>query len=158
MLRRIKATRDANVDYGAAAVGATALGTIVFALNRSHGTASAATAALKQATYTFFVAGFIVRNNERLARRLAAPARSIALATIVSSSLAVGLTFLVHSLKGTPEPVLSTLPTALMGPPSFLLLARRARRSWLKEDKEAIDAYNARGERDGVFGDDWRKF
>ena len=129
MLRRIKATLDANVDYGAAAAGATTLGTIVFALNRSHGAASAATAALKQATYTFFVAGFIVRNNERLARKLTTPARSIALAVAVSSGLAIGLTFLVHSLKGTPEPVLSTLPTALLGPPSFLVLAWRARRA-----------------------------
>jgi hypothetical protein len=129
VLRRIKATLDANVDYGAAAAGATLLGAIVFALNRSHGAASAATAALKQATYTFFVAGLIVKNNERLARKLAAPLPSIALAVAVSSGLAIGLTFLVHSLKGTPEPALSTLPTALIGPPSFLVLARRARRS-----------------------------
>lgn len=129
MLRRLKALLDANVDYGAALVGASLLGGIVFALNHPHGTASAATAALKQATYTFFVAGFIVRNNERLARRLAAPGPSIALAVAVSSGLAVGLTFLVHSLKGTPEPVLSTMPTALIGPPGFLVLARRARGS-----------------------------
>lgn len=128
MLRRLKATLDANVDYGAAVVGASALGAIVFALNRSHGAAAAATAGLKQATYTFFVAGFIVKNNERLARKLVTPVISIALAAGVSSCLAIGLTFLVHSLKGTPEPVLSTLPTALMGPPSFLVLARRARR------------------------------
>ena len=129
MLKRIKATLDANVDYGAAAAGATLLGGIVFALNRSHGTGAAATAALKQATYTFFVAGFIVKNNERLARKLATPVSSIALAVAVSSCLAIGLTFLVHNLKGTPEPVLSTLPTALLAPPSFLVLARRARRA-----------------------------
>ncbi len=139
MLSRVKATLDANVDYAAAAMGAALLGGIVFALNRSHGTASAATAALKQATYTFFVAGFIVKNNERLARKLAAPVPSILLATTVSTCLAVGLTFLVHSLKGTPEPALSTLPTALIGPPSFLLLARRAR--------SAI--YDPRGSADG---------
>ncbi len=129
MLRRLKATLDANVDYGAALAAASLLGGIVFALNYAHGAGSATTAALKQATYTFFVAGFIVKNNERLARRLAAPRPSIALAVAVSSGLAVGLTFLVHSLKGTPEPVLSTMPTALIGPPSFLLLARRARAS-----------------------------
>jgi len=46
----------------------------------------------------------------------------------VSSCVAVGLTFLVHSLKGTPEPLLSTLPTALIGPPGFLVLGWRARR------------------------------
>lgn len=129
MLRRIKNTLDANIDYGGAIMGATLLGAIVFRLNYSHGPSLAATAALKQATYTFFVAGFIVKNNERLAQRLASPAHSLLLAASVSTCLAVGLTFLVHSLKGTPEPVLSTMPTALLGPPGFLVLAWRARRS-----------------------------
>lgn len=128
MLRRVKAALDAHIDYRGAVIGATLLGAIVFWLNRSHGAPLAATAALKQATYTFFVAGFIVRNNERLALRRAAPAVSLLLATAVSSCLAVGLTFLVHSLKGTPEPLLSTLPTALLGPPGFLVLGWRARR------------------------------
>ena len=127
MLRRLKATLDANIDYGGAIIGATLLGAVVFWLNAAHGTSAAATAAAKQMTYTFFVAGFIVKNNERLARRLATPAASLALATTVSTSLAVGLTFFMHSLKGTPEPLLSTLPTALMGPPGFLILAWRAR-------------------------------
>lgn len=129
MLKRIKRALDANIDYGGAIMGATLLGAIVFWLNYAHGAARAVPAALKQATYTFFVAGFIVKNNERLAVRLAKPAPSLLLATTVSSCLAIGLTFLVHSLKGTPEPVLSTLPTALMGPPGFLLLAWRARRN-----------------------------
>jgi hypothetical protein len=128
MLRRIKRVLDANIDYGGAIMAATLLGTIVFWLNYSHGAARAAPAALKQATYTFFVAGFIVKNNERLAVRSAAPVPSLLLASTVSSCLAVGLTFLVHSMKGTPEPVLSTLPTALMGPPAFLALGWRARR------------------------------
>jgi hypothetical protein len=129
MLTRIKRVLDANIDYGSAVMAAAFLGTVVFCLNYSHGAARALPAALKQATYTFFVAGFIVRNNERLARRLAAPAASLLLAATVSSCLAVGLTFLVHSARGTPEPVRSTLPTALIGPPSFLLLGWRARRN-----------------------------
>ena len=129
MLRRLKHTLDAHIDYGGAIMGATLLGVIVFWLNLPHGAARAAPAALKQATYTFFVAGFIVKNNERLARKWAAPAPSLLLATTVSSCLAVGLTFLVHSVKGTPEPALSTLPTALMGPPGFLVLGWRARRT-----------------------------
>lgn len=128
MWKRIKSTLDANIDYGGAIMGATLLGAIVFRINSAHGASLAATAAAKQATYTFFVAGFIVKNNERLARRLANPAASVALAVAVSCCLAVGLTFLVHSLKGTPEPLLSTVPTAVMGPPGFLVLAWRARR------------------------------
>jgi len=127
MLKCIKSVMDANIDYRGAIVGASLLGGIVFWINHHHGTTLAVSAAMKQATYTFFVAGFIVKNNEKLAQKLPQPARSLLLATTVSSCLAVGLTFLVHSLKGTPEPVLSTLPTALMGPPGFLVLAWRAR-------------------------------
>ena len=138
MLKRIRETLDANIDYGGAIIGATLLGAIVFGLNRSHGASLAATAALKQATYTFFVAGFIVKNNERLALKLATPAGSLLLASSVSTCLAVGLTFLVHSLKGTPEPILSTLPTALMGPPGFLVLAWRARRQ--VSDKSGVES------------------
>lgn len=129
MLKRIRGLLDANVDYGAAIAGAALLGSIVFWLNSAHGAALATSAALKQATYTFFAAGFIAKNNERLARRLAHPAASLLLATSVSSCLAIGLTFLVHSVKGTPEPLLSTMPTVLVGPPSFLALAWRARRN-----------------------------
>jgi len=132
MLKRVRAALDARIDYGGAIAGATLLGAIVFWLNYSHGTPLAATAALKQATYTFFVAGFIVKNNERLALKRAEPAVSLLLATTVSSCLAVGLTFLVHSLKGTPEPLLSTLPTALIGPPGFWVLAWRARRKAIR--------------------------
>jgi hypothetical protein len=128
VLKSLRATLDAHIDYGSAVAAATLLGTIVFWVNRWHGPALAATAALKQATYTFFVAGFIVKNNERLACRGARTAVALLRATLVSCGLAVGLTFLVHSLKGTPEPVLSTLPTALIGPPAFLGLAWRARR------------------------------
>ena len=128
MLRRLRETLDANIDYRGAIIGATLLGGIVFRLNYAHGVSLAATAALKQATYTFFVAGFIVKNNEKLARKGANAAVALLLAAAVSSCIAVTLTFLVHSLKGTPEPLLSTLPTALIGPPGFLILGWRARR------------------------------
>jgi hypothetical protein len=129
MLKRIRAALDAHIDYRGAIVGATLLGGIVFRLNYAHGASLATTAALKQATYTFFVAGFIVKNNERLARKGPNPAVSLLLAAAVSSCIAVTLTFLVHSLKGTPEPLLSTMPTAVIGPPGFLILAWRARRN-----------------------------
>lgn len=128
-LKRIKGLLDAHIDYGGALMGATLLGSVVFWINLSHGAARAAPAALKQATYTFFVAGFIVKNNERLARRGANPLLALPVAAGVSTCIAVGLTFFVHSLKGTPEPLLSTLPTALFGPPGFGILAWRARRT-----------------------------
>lgn len=128
MLRRSKALLDAHIDYTSAAAGALVLGSVVFWINHGHGLAGASTAALKQATYTFFAAGFIAKNNERLACRWPSVPRSLLLAVTVSSSIAIGLTYLVHSLKGTPEPLLSTVPTMLFAPPGFLALGWRARR------------------------------
>lgn len=34
----------------------------------------------------------------------------------------------------------------------------RRREAWLAENADAIDDYNARVERNGVFSDDWRQF
>lgn len=117
---------DKHINYRMAVVAAAALGGIVFAINYSHGAPIALVAAGKQATYTFFVAGFITRYNENLAVLLENRWLSLAMAVTVSSCLAIGLTYLVHSLKGTPEPIMSTLPTIVSGPPSLLLLAWRA--------------------------------
>lgn len=37
-------------------------------------------------------------------------------------------------------------------------LRAKERETWLRDNAEAIDEYNARVERDGVFSDDWRTF
>lgn len=34
----------------------------------------------------------------------------------------------------------------------------REQRAWLAENRDAIRAYNDRVEREGVFGDPWRRF
>lgn len=34
----------------------------------------------------------------------------------------------------------------------------RARRGWLQENEDAIDAYNEQVEKRGVFSDGWRRF
>ena len=34
----------------------------------------------------------------------------------------------------------------------------KERAAWVAENRDAIDEYNERVERDEVFGDDWRKF
>jgi antitoxin CcdA len=38
------------------------------------------------------------------------------------------------------------------------LLRERARQSWLEQNEDAIDDYNAQVEKRGVFSDGWRKF
>ena len=99
--------------------GALALGGIVFYINADHGFWPGITAALKQGTYTFFAGGLLMRLVENLALRFDNRFWAYAAAVIIPTLLSVGLTFLVHSLRGTPEPLHSVIPTAILSPPSF---------------------------------------
>ena len=86
----------------------------------------ALTAASKQATYTFFVAGLISRLAENLAVGGHARWANTLLAITIPSTIAIELTYLVHSMRGTPEPFLSTLPTIVSAAPGFYYMARQA--------------------------------
>ena len=107
------------VDVSTAWKAALFLGLVVYAINFSHGALAALPAALKQAVYTLFASGFIVRLCENLITRVQPRALAWFAAILLPSAVAVGLTYLVHSLKGTPEPFYSTLPTLLVTPPAF---------------------------------------
>jgi hypothetical protein len=122
-MKRVLSCFDLRSGIGGAAV----MSVLVLCLNASHGVWPAATAALKQAAYTFLFGGLIVRLCKSLAtrRRVAARLR-MALATAIPSVITIVLVYAVHSLEGTPEPLLSTVPAAVLGPPSFAVFARRA--------------------------------
>jgi uncharacterized membrane protein len=127
------------VDVRTATAGALVMASAVFWVNADHGSAAAAVAAAKQATYTFFFAGLVTRNNERLAR--SGPARrAVPKAVLVSSAMAVTFTFLLHSLRGTPDPLQSTLVTVAAAPPGFAFLA------WRHRSQAAGDAVTAAGD------------
>jgi hypothetical protein len=127
MLKAIMQIGARYIDYRMAWLGAMAMGFVVLLVNLAHGIAPASVAALKQAVYTFFFAGLITRACERLAimdkdRRVA-----LALAIVVPSLMAIGFTYIVHSMRGTPEPLLSTLPTILLAPLGFAWWGRKKR-------------------------------
>ena len=103
--------------------GAFIMGGIVFAINLPHGWQLSAIAGLKQWIYTFFFGGMIIRLFEQALSVKANLYLSIALSVIIISLLTTFLVYVVHSLKGTPEPLLSTIPTMIMAPPGFLALA-----------------------------------
>jgi len=124
---RTRAFLDRHIDYPAAIAGATVLGAIVLIINFDHGWNSALIAAGKQATYTFFAGGYMVRLNERIALALQPAVLAVVAGVLCSGTLAVSLTYLVHSLRGTPEPLNSTLPTLVLLVPGFLFLGTRAR-------------------------------
>ncbi|MEN0060773.1 MAG: hypothetical protein AAGA48_01420 [Myxococcota bacterium] len=113
------------LDLRFAVGGAVFMGGLVFAVNASYGTGPALVAAAKQASYTFFFAGFVMRWCEHLATSVEPRSLAVATATLLPSVLAVSLTFGIHNLRGTPDPVASTLPTLFFGPPSFFVWALR---------------------------------
>lgn len=117
-----------HVDPRMAVLGALFLGGAVFAINYAeHGLRGASTAAAKQAAYTFFVGGFVTRTCERFAIRGPRKWPAVARGTAVASAIALALTYGVHSLRGTPEPLLSLLPTLVAAPPAFVAWGLRKR-------------------------------
>lgn len=125
----LKPLMDKYINYPMAIGGAVVLGAIVFSINLPHGVLLASIAASKQGLYTFFAGGFIARFSEILAVNWQRRYLSLLVAIVVPTFVAVGLTFIVHSLRGTPEPLQSTLPTLILSPVGFLLIAWRRQRA-----------------------------
>ena len=119
------------------AVGALILGTVVFFINYDHGIIWGITAALKQGAYTFMVGGILTRLCENLASMIKKEFMAILAAVVIPTTISLILTYSVHSLKGTPEPLNSTIPTLFMAPWGFLWWARRKRKQ-LRTVKESI--------------------
>ena len=101
---------------------------LVFIINYDHGAGNALIAALKQGLYTFIAGGTMMRITENLAIRFKNTTLSILLAVVIPTTMAVTFTFIVHSAKGTPEPLNSTIPTMILAPLGFLWWATRKRK------------------------------
>ena len=103
--------------------GAIVMGAIIFGINY-HGTdnySGALTAALKQAVYTFLFGGIIMRMCELLATNITHKTLALITATFIPSIISLSLTFAMHSLKGTPKPLASTIPTAFFVIPATIV-------------------------------------
>ena len=113
MIKKIIVFGSKFIDYKMGLYGAIVMGAIVFGINYYgiHELQAASTAALKQVVYTFLFGGIIMRSCEYLATAIKKPVLAIAAAIIIPSLISIGLTFGVHSLKGTPKPVESTIGT-----------------------------------------------
>ncbi len=118
------------IDYKMGLAGAVVMASIVFWVNFEglHQFPGATTAALKQGTYTFLFGGSIMRGCEYLATTIRRRTAALVAATIIPSAVAICLTFGVHHLKGTPKPVASTIPTAVLVIPSTAIWGIRKRK------------------------------
>ncbi len=123
-----------HYDYRTGLLGAVVMGCIVYWINADHGFWAALPAALKQAAYTAVAGGILTKICERMAYRFENFSFSIFMGMIVPSVIAVTLTFAIHMLKGTPEPLNSTIPTMILAPIGFIAWGWRRR---LQRDKAA---------------------
>ena len=117
----IYAKRFINFKFGL--IGACLMGGIVFFINLDHGWTASTIAGLKQWIYTFLFGGAIIRLLEYTIDKTKNIQCNILISVFLISALTSALIYAVHSLKGTPEPFLSTVPTLLMAPPGFFVLA-----------------------------------
>lgn len=97
-----------------ACLGAAVSGAFVAWINIDHGLLPAATATLKQCLYAFVATGLILQFSRWLATRPLPRPLAIITAIGVPLLLTAGLLYGVHSLKGTPEPLFSTIPGTLL--------------------------------------------
>ena len=132
--RRIKTFGSRFIDYRAAIWGALVMACIVFGVNyfKTWNLPGSLTASLKQGTYTFLFGGAIMKLCEYLAMAIRRQTLALVLSVMIPSCIAIGLTFTLHSMKGTPMPVASTIPTALLIVPITAIWGYRMRN---QEDK-----------------------
>ena len=118
------------------------MGLIVWGINVAvttppdfHG---ATTAAIKQALYTFLIGGFLARVTTVLVARPGKPWLVITIASVVSTLLTSALVLLVHSLRGTPHPLWSSVPTIVIAIIVFPVMSARMYRTAHADDVPAV--------------------
>ncbi len=121
-LRRLFTYGSRYIDYKMAIAGALVMGITVFFINFSDSIpiGLSFTAAFKQAAYTLLFGGIIMKMCERFALEVQPKLKGLIFAVIVPSILSIGLTYLIHNLKGTPKPLASTLPTLVVIPATIV--------------------------------------
>ena len=119
------------------AAGAAIMGAAVYYVNSEYSIDLASIAAAKQAAYTFLMGGVMMKMCENLSTSLKNRHLSKTLSSLVPSAATIGLTYLIHSLKGTPEPFESTVPTVIAGPIVFTFWGNRKRNQLEKKLREA---------------------
>ena len=115
------------VDVKLGIIGALFMGSVVYYINIDHGPFLASIAALKQGAYTFFIGGIILKILELIVTGINNKYLAYICSVVAATIITVGLVYLVHSMKGTPKPFESTVPTILLAPLGYIYVARMKR-------------------------------
>ena len=117
-------------------LGALIMGGMVYFINSDHGILAGFIAASKQGLYTFFFGALFVKMAENIAIQNTERVRAVIAGGIIPASLTSILTYLLHAIKGTPEPFNSTLPTMILSLLSFSVWAYLKHKSTFSLDQE----------------------
>ncbi len=115
-------------DFKMGSIGALVMGGAVYYINSEYGFNSALIAASKQAAYTFSIGGSMMKMCENLAQYFQSNTIAKVASFTIPSTLTIGLTYLIHSIKGTPEPLESIVPTILLAPPALAYWGHKKRK------------------------------
>jgi len=121
------------LDIPSGIAGGLIMGLIVYVINLPYGWLAALPAAAKQAAYTFFLGGLLIKGLKQMCRRISVFWLAVVGSALAFSIFTIVLVYGVHSLKGTPDPVGSVLPTVLLAPPGFFVLALRDKRKQVRK-------------------------
>jgi hypothetical protein len=126
----LKTSRNKYFDFKIGIAGGLVMGIVIFCVNyfETYNLTGSITAALKQGVYTFLFGGSIMKLCENIALNVKNSWQAVSLAILVPSAISILLTYGVHSLKGTPLPLESTIPTAIFVIPSTLIWALMKRK------------------------------
>lgn len=125
--RKNKLGNHRYFDLRMALIGGSFMAVVVYFVNASHGFDQAIVAALKQGVYTFFMGGILMKICENLSIKFSSKYGSILIAVLTATVISGGLTYGLHSLRGTPETLNSTLATVILALPGFTWWALRKR-------------------------------
>jgi len=125
------------IDYKIGFAGAIVMGGIVFGINyfSTHEITGSITAALKQGAYTFIFGGSLMKGCEYLATKIKKRTIAILASVVIPSALTLLLTYSMHTLKGTPKPLESTIPTTIIIPATAIWGLKKRQQSDWKQNK-----------------------
>lgn len=115
------------IDFKMGVLIAFLMGGIVFTINyvATHQTFASLTAFGKQWVYSFLFGGAVLKSSERITNAFKSKMLAVTLATLIPSIVSLLLVYGIHSLKGTPRPFESTLPTLLVIPGALYWALRK---------------------------------
>ncbi|MBR9998398.1 MAG: hypothetical protein KFF73_05470 [Cyclobacteriaceae bacterium] len=111
------------IDIRLGIIGAIFMGSVVAYINSDSGIVPSSIAAMKQALYTFFIGGVIIRILDLIVNNIRKKAYAYLVSITVATLLTTSLVYFVHCMKGTPKPLDSTIATVILAPPGYIFLA-----------------------------------